>query len=140
MNEQKQDDQLEPIYNSSVPIQDVALKTYRERWTIEKSGKRGPGRSALAAWHDDDDDDDLYESERNSEFRVRTGQLTPRGHHRKAINLFVFFCLNKQCKKTRNVVQTINMLNLKLSEIPEKTRSRPPYATLGVNKPVHQSK
>ena len=26
-------------------IQDVALKTYRERWTIEKSGGRG--------WHDD---------------------------------------------------------------------------------------
>ena len=28
MNEQRQDDQLESIYNSSVPIQDVALKTY----------------------------------------------------------------------------------------------------------------
>ena len=26
MDEQRQDDQLEPIYNSSVPIQDVALK------------------------------------------------------------------------------------------------------------------
>ena len=28
MDEQKQDDQLEPIYNSSVPIQVVGLKTY----------------------------------------------------------------------------------------------------------------
>ena len=27
MDEQRQDDQLEPTYNSSVPIQDVALKT-----------------------------------------------------------------------------------------------------------------
>ena len=43
------------IYNSSVPIQDVALKTYRERWTIETGGKRGSGRSVLAARHDDDD-------------------------------------------------------------------------------------
>ena len=29
MDEQRQDDQLEPIYKSSVPIQDVTLKTYR---------------------------------------------------------------------------------------------------------------
>ena len=28
MDKQRQDDQLEPTYNSSVPIQDVALKTY----------------------------------------------------------------------------------------------------------------
>ena len=34
MNEQRQDDQLEPTYKS-VPIQDVALKTSPERWTIE---------------------------------------------------------------------------------------------------------
>ena len=37
--EQRQDDQLEPTYNSFVPIQDVALKTYWERWMIEKSGR-----------------------------------------------------------------------------------------------------
>ena len=43
MDEQKQDDQLEPIYNSSEPIQNVALKTYQERWTIEKGGERGSG-------------------------------------------------------------------------------------------------
>ena len=40
MNEQKQDDQLEPIYNSSVLINDVAMKTFRERWTIGTGGER----------------------------------------------------------------------------------------------------
>ena len=30
MAEQKQDDQLEPTYSSSVRIQDVALRTYRK--------------------------------------------------------------------------------------------------------------
>ena len=44
MDEQRQDGHLEPIYNSSVLIQDVALKTYRERWTIETGGERGSGR------------------------------------------------------------------------------------------------
>ena len=29
MDKQRQDNQLEPIYNSSVPIQDVTLKTYQ---------------------------------------------------------------------------------------------------------------
>ena len=52
MDEQRQDDQLERTYNSSVPTQDVALKTYRERWTIEKCCGRGSGRSVLAAQHD----------------------------------------------------------------------------------------
>ena len=55
MDEQRQDDQLEPIYNSSVPIQDRAWKTYRERWTIVNGGERGSGRSVLAAQHDVDD-------------------------------------------------------------------------------------
>ena len=53
MNEQKQDNQLEPIYNSSVPIQDIALKTSREQWMIVMGGERGSGRSVLAAWYDD---------------------------------------------------------------------------------------
>ena len=57
MDEQRQDDQLEPVYNISVPIQDVALKTSRERQT---GGERGSGRSVLAVRHDDDDDDDVY--------------------------------------------------------------------------------
>ena len=57
MDEQRQNDQLE--YSSSVPVQDVALKTCRERWTIETCGERGSGRFVLAAWHDDDDDDEI---------------------------------------------------------------------------------
>ena len=56
MDEQRQDDQLEPIYNSSVAIQDIALKTSREQWMIETGGERGSGRSVLAVQHDDDDD------------------------------------------------------------------------------------
>ena len=50
-------DQLEPTFNGSVPKQDVALKIYRERWTIETGGERGSGKSALAARHDDEDYD-----------------------------------------------------------------------------------
>ena len=40
--------------------QDIALKTYWERWTIETGNERGSGRSMLAAQYDDDDDDDIY--------------------------------------------------------------------------------
>ena len=58
MDEQRQDDQQELISYSSVPIQDVALKTYWEQWMIEKVGERESGRSVLAAWQYDDDDDD----------------------------------------------------------------------------------
>ena len=47
MAEQRQGDQLEPTYSSSVQIRDVALRTCRKRWT-----------RVLMAWHDDDDDDD----------------------------------------------------------------------------------
>ena len=57
MVEQKQDDQLEPPYSSSVWIRDVALKTCQKRWMIGRSGERGLGMSVLAARHDDDDDD-----------------------------------------------------------------------------------
>ena len=38
----------------SVLIQDVALKTCRDPWTIETRDERGSGRSVLAARHDDD--------------------------------------------------------------------------------------
>ena len=55
MDEQRQDDQLEPIYNSPVLIQDIALKTSREQWAIEMGAKSGSGRSVLAAQHHDDD-------------------------------------------------------------------------------------
>ena len=56
-DEQRQNDKQEPIYNISLPIQDVALKTYRERWTIEIDGERGSVRSVLAARHDNDNVD-----------------------------------------------------------------------------------
>ena len=55
IDELKHDDQLELTYSSSVLIQDVTLKTYRKRWTIERSGGRGSGISLLMASHDDDD-------------------------------------------------------------------------------------
>ena len=54
MDEQRQDDQLEPIYNCSVPMQDIAFRTYRELWTIEKGGWKGSRRSVLTVLHDDD--------------------------------------------------------------------------------------
>ena len=41
MAEQKQDDQLEPTYSTSVKIRDVALRICQKRWTIGRSGKRG---------------------------------------------------------------------------------------------------
>ena len=60
MDEQRQYDQPEPTCKSSVPIQDVTLKTYRKRWTIGKDGGLGSGISVLMAWHHDDDDDEFY--------------------------------------------------------------------------------
>ena len=53
---QKQDDHLERTFSSYVRIQDVVLKTYLGRWTIERSGERGSGISVLPARYDDDDD------------------------------------------------------------------------------------
>ena len=47
MDEQRQDNQLEPTYSSSVLIWDVALKTCQKQWTIRKSGKRGSGISVM---------------------------------------------------------------------------------------------
>ena len=41
--------QLEPTYISSLPIRDVALKTYRKQWTIGRGGERGSGISMLIA-------------------------------------------------------------------------------------------
>ena len=38
MDEQRQDDHVEPIYNWSMRIKDVGLKTYWERWTIGTGG------------------------------------------------------------------------------------------------------
>ena len=58
MDQQRQDDQLEPTYSGSVPIWDVVLKTCQKHWTIEKGGEKESGISVLMAQHDDDDDDD----------------------------------------------------------------------------------
>ena len=58
MAEQKQDDQHEPTYSSSVRIRDIVLRTYQKRWTIGRSGERVSGISVLVARQDDDDDDD----------------------------------------------------------------------------------
>ena len=55
MDEQKQDDQLEHIYNSAMPRQEIALKSNWKQWTIEKGGGRGSGRSVLMSRHDDDE-------------------------------------------------------------------------------------
>ena len=55
MDDQKQDDQPEPTYSSSVSIRDVTLKTCRKQWTIGRGGERGSGISVLMARHDDDD-------------------------------------------------------------------------------------
>ena len=49
MDEQRQDDQLEPTYSSFVSIRDVALKTCWKKWTIEKGGEGGSGISVLMA-------------------------------------------------------------------------------------------
>ena len=57
MDEQRQDDKLEPTYSSSVPIRDVALRTGRKQWTIGRCGERGSGISMVIALHDDSDDE-----------------------------------------------------------------------------------
>ena len=59
IDEQRQDDQLEPTYSSSVPpIQDVTLKTCWKQGTIGRDSERGSGISVLMARRDDNDDDD----------------------------------------------------------------------------------
>ena len=60
MDEQRQDVHLGPAYNSFVSIQDVALKTNRKRWTIDRVGGRASRGSVLMARHDDDDDIYIY--------------------------------------------------------------------------------
>ena len=53
MAKQKQNDKLTHTQSSYVRIQDVALKTFKKRWMIGRSGERGSGISVLAARHDD---------------------------------------------------------------------------------------
>ena len=54
MDEQRQDAQLEPTYNSSVSIRDVALRICRKQWTIGRCDERWSGIFVLIARHDDD--------------------------------------------------------------------------------------
>ena len=51
MNEESLDNKLEPIYNSSMPTQDITWKTSWKQWTIETQVAK---KSQLAAWHDDE--------------------------------------------------------------------------------------
>ena len=53
MAEQKQGDQLEPTYNSSVRMRDVALRTCQKRLTIGRNCERESGISALMAQQDE---------------------------------------------------------------------------------------
>ena len=54
MDDQTQDNQLEPTCSYSVPIQDVVPRTGRKQWMIEKGSERGSAISVLMASHDDD--------------------------------------------------------------------------------------
>ena len=56
MDVQRQDDQLEPTYNSSVPIRDVALRNCWKQWMIGRVDEKMSGISILIAGHEDDDD------------------------------------------------------------------------------------
>ena len=80
MDKQRLDEQLEPTYNNSVPIQDVAWKTSQEQWMIEMGGKRGSRRSMLAVRHDDDDFLHDCTSSRNN-IGIRSG--FPNCHNRQ---------------------------------------------------------
>ena len=74
IDEQKQDNQLEPTCSSSVPIRDVALKTCRKQWMVGRGGERESGISVLMVWHGDDDDyffQDLILKVNCSESRTR---------------------------------------------------------------------
>ena len=55
MDQQRQDNQLEPTYSSSVLIWDVTWKTCQKQWTIEKGGEKWSEISVRMTRHDDDD-------------------------------------------------------------------------------------
>ena len=127
MAEQKQDDQLEHTYSSSVRIRDVALKTSQRRWTIGRSGERGSGISVLAARHDDDDDDDVCCRLRNrwrdlySErglllaplaSRIVRDELTLWSAACLWLDWFSVFCLNLTTWLSRGLLPVTHLLNL----------------------------
>ena len=73
MDEQRQNDQQEPMYHSSVSIQEVAWRTCREQWM---GGEKGSEKSVQAAWHEDDcvlfHDYLFYESKENWYYSLQT--------------------------------------------------------------------
>ena len=63
MDDQMQNDLLEPTYDSSVLIRNVTLKICWKQWMIERGGERERERerereSGISFWMPDDDDDD----------------------------------------------------------------------------------
>ena len=56
MAEQKQRDQLQPTYSSSVRIPDVTKRTCQKQLTIGRSGERRSRISMQGARQDNDDD------------------------------------------------------------------------------------
>ena len=64
--EQRQDDQLEPTYNSSVSIRNEAQKTCRKQWTNGRGDKKRSGISAQMARHDDEEEGSYLSSNRNT--------------------------------------------------------------------------
>ena len=88
MAEQKQDDQLEHTYSSSVRIRDVALKTCQRRWTIGRSGKSGAAISVLAARHDDDDEmsnSSIWPIDRTLSGAINSGQSEPGNNNNEGV-------------------------------------------------------
>ena len=51
MDEQRQDDLLEPTYSSFVPIRDAVLKTGLKQWTIGRGDERERERESGIARH-----------------------------------------------------------------------------------------
>ena len=90
IDEQRQDDQLEPTHCSSVPIHDVALKTCRKQWKIEKGGGKGSGISVLMMRHDDDDEDD----ETKSNKCLHPNQILDKSFLEDFLNNFFFMLKN----------------------------------------------
>ena len=86
MDEQRQDDQLEPIYKSSVPIQDEALENCRKQCTIEKGGEKRSGISVLIMQHDDDDALHLALNNRQGLICHKTKQAKPNQTTKGVIN------------------------------------------------------
>ena len=100
MDEKRQDDQLKPIYNSSVPIQNIDLKTSREPWTIERSGERqSQDDPCLSARHD------VNAHKTEYMFYNQTGNITTLdGASPKLVDKFTY--LGSSVSSTENDIDT----------------------------------